>query len=186
MRTHFTLLLLLVSLLGTAQTKNRSLHPFVATSMMAGGQSNGARFYLKNAYALYTGVSWMIPNSLIEPSLFVGLEKFSEETLIPLGLELSAYKKEEKWGNHFSFSGGYSFISSEREGHIHGIEHHGGAHLGFGYGYTWPLSLNASTIQTSLRFRQQFLRNEKYLDGIEIFDEKFSYLLIQFSLRFRF
>lgn len=156
------------------------IRPSITASLLNGGQATSSTFYFKSGFGAYVSFRYQPENTLIYPALFAGVERISEEILLPVGFEYHIHLKETLPAGFLSLSGGYAFGFNNEFEDIDGYEYYGGVFFNPGWGYAWALS-NQKRLEVAIRYRHQFLRTEFYKDGLEQYTNNYEYMMLQLS-----
>lgn len=173
--------LLVLSFWAQESQSGSLIRPSITASLLNGGQATSSTFYFKSGFGAYVSFRYQPENAMIYPALFTGVERLSEEILLPVGFEYHIRLKEKLPAGFLSLSGGYAFGFNNQFEEIDGYEYYGGVFFNPGWGYSWPLS-EQKKLEFVLRYRHQFLRTEFYKDGLEQYTNNYQYMMLQLSV----
>lgn len=181
-RTRMTLFIAAAWMLSPFMSvaQHRQLKPSVSTGFLTGGRATSSTFYFRGGIGAYAQFNWISAESPIYPSLSIGVEKLTEETLLPLGLEYAIRFSTQPNTGFLMIGGGYAFSFHESYENIPGYEYYGGVFFNPGWGFKWLLK-NGSELFVNARYRHQFLKAEFEADGVSEYTERFQYMLLQLT-----
>lgn len=177
--------LLVLSFWAQESQSGSLIRPSITASLLNGGQATSSTFYFKSGFGAYVSFRYQPENAMIYPALFTGVERLSEEILLPVGFEYHIRLKEKLPAGFLSLSGGYAFGFNNQFEEIDGYEYYGGVFFNPGWGYAWPLN-EKNRLEVAIRYRHQFLRTEFYKDGLEQYTNNYEYMMLQLSAGIHF
>lgn len=171
------IVLVLLSLQGQSQSL---VKPGVSTGLLTGGRASSSTFYFRGGVGGYFSLQLKRPDQLIYPSFTIGVEKLTEETLVPVGAAYTVLFSDRPYSGYLIVGGGYALSFHEAFENISGYEYYGGAFFNPGWGYRWLLK-SGSELFVQTRYRHQFLRAEYEVEGVEQYTERFQYMMLQLT-----
>lgn len=181
---HYLFILILFLSFST-QSKAQRIAPFVQFGQAVGGQATSTRLYIKNSLFAHTGVQRFVGSGRFSWGVFSGIERFEEETLMPIGAQIVVMLKPAVSGAMLLVNAGHAFAFEQDGEALQGFELYGGPFMSVGYGYRWMVSENGA-IACGLQYRQQYFSSELKVPFESTQRTSFAYHLVQFQVGYHF
>lgn len=154
--------------------------PGISVGMLTGGRASSSTFYFRGGVGGYFSLQLKKENQKIFPALNLGVERLSEETLLPIGLCYNVLFSENENSGFLTVGGGYALSFNENYENVSGYEYYGGAFFNPGWGYKWSLT-SGSDLFVTVKYRHQFLRTEFNAPNVPEVTERFQYMMLQLT-----
>lgn len=169
--------LVLFSLEGVGQV----IRPSLSVGFMNGGRATTSNFYFKSGISAHFTAFINTTNPKITPGFSFGVEQLDKETLLPAGVEYQILLSENSNTGFVTIGGGYAFAAKNEEyQNQDGFDYQGGAFFNPGWGYRWKLK-NSDALFVTIKYKHQFMKTEFHSQGIDVFTDRYNYMLLHFS-----
>ncbi len=156
------------------------IHHTLETGLTVGGQLTNENFVYKSGFLVqYTAD--MQASSRVYYGLGTGLEKFNDETFIPLFASFKGMLKKKDNTSFLAAQLGYAIGSSRKFNQYTNYDFNGGMFFSPGYGYRFSVG-DAFSVLCSIHYKHQFAKIRYENFDRKTYKESLNYDLISFRI----
>lgn len=165
----------------SASGNSQVVRPSLSVGFMNGGRATTSNFYFKSGISALFTAFINTTNPKITPGFSFGIERLDKETLLPAGIEYQILLSEKPYTGFITIGGGYAFAAKNEEyENADGFDYQGGAFFNPGWGYRWTLA-NSDVLFVTIKYKHQFMKTEFHSQGMDVFTDRYNYMLLHFS-----